>query len=72
MSEDLLGQAITEWNKLALRVEAAPEIGWRGFKGLTWEVFTQGKNPAQTLYAVRALTSDFEQAEVEFRRNQEL
>jgi hypothetical protein len=67
---DLLGQAVSEWNKLVRRVEESAEIGWAGFKGLTWEIFTKNKTPAQTLSDIKAMAADFERKEAEYRRSQ--
>jgi hypothetical protein len=67
---DLLGQAISEWNRLVRRVEESAEIGWTGLRGLTWDAFMKSKTPAQTLSDIRAMADDFERKEAEYRRSQ--
>jgi hypothetical protein len=71
VADDILAQAIDEWNALIRRVDDAAEVGWTGFKGLTWDLFIEHKSPTQVLKDVQAKAADFERKEQEYRRRQQ-
>lgn len=67
---DELRQARDLWDRLNRRIDTAEEIGWTGFRGLTWDLLTKGQTPFQTLQKIRQLAADFERREKEYRDRQ--
>lgn len=68
MSNDILSQALREFNALSRRVDNSVEVGFTAFKGLTWDMFTVGKTPTQILRDVQEKAAEFERREQEYRR----
>jgi hypothetical protein len=67
---DIFKQLKADFESLERRVDTAFEIGFTGMKGLTWDLFTLNKTPAQVGRDIKAIAEDFERKEREYRRRQ--